>query len=75
MQNTLAPEALYSSHLYHEHRVRARRRPDGLQMPGDASDVESPETCWERAAERMRRLDPDGRRTLVLLRQLRNASS
>ncbi len=73
MKKQLAPEALYTSQLYHEHRIRARWRPDGLQMLGDASDVESPESCWDRAAARMRRLDPDGARARALLEEIRRS--
>lgn len=71
MKRKLAPEALYSSLMYHEHRVR--RHIHGPRTPDTTSDgdVESPETCWDRAAARMHRLDPNGARARALLEEVR----
>jgi hypothetical protein len=70
MKRKLAKEALFSSKLFNEHRLRARRRLDGRYQPEGVTDVESPETCWERVtATTIQRVDPHGDRALALLRQ------
>ena len=70
MKRPLAPEALYSSESYDEHRLRARRRPDGQHHPQGVTDLEPADACWEQAAERIRAIDPLGDRALALLREI-----
>lgn len=70
MKRKLAKGALFSTKLYNEHRLRARRRLDGQFHPEGVTDVESPETSWERVTpERIQKIDPNGGRALALLRQ------
>jgi hypothetical protein len=66
----LIAEALYSNEAIEEHRLRARRQIDSVHRPGLATDVESLQDNWERAAERAREVDPDGSRSYALLRQM-----
>lgn len=69
----LAPEALYSSEMYEEHRLRANR--DRGNYPRPDHDVETPEDCWERVtAERIQRIDPGGQRARALLREFMHKS-
>ena len=66
----LVPEALFSNELIEEHIVRAHRQVDVGHMPEGGNDVETPEECWERAAQRAKLVDPDGGRAYALLRRL-----
>jgi hypothetical protein len=66
MEIKLSKRALYSSRLFNEHRLRARRQADGGILPEAVTDVESPENCWERAGRRMRELDPDAQEGIAL---------
>ena len=70
MKRPLAPEALYSSDSYAEHRLRSRRRPDGQHHPEGVTNLESVDACWDQAADRIRALDPHGDRALALLREI-----
>ena len=70
MKRPLAPEALYSSESYDEHRLRARRRPDGLHQPEGVTDWEPADACWGQAPERIRAIDPHGDRALALLHEI-----
>lgn len=69
MEIPLAQEALYSAESYSQHRLRTRRRPDGGRRPEGVSDVSAPDTCWERAGNRSRQLDPHCERALARIRQ------
>mgnify|MGYP001574884831 CR=1 FL=1 len=56
----LAPEALYSSRAAREQRLNysIREQNAGIHTyPGDVSDYDS---AWDRAAENVRRIDPEG---------------
>jgi len=66
----LIPTALFPKEMIELHEVRTRRRADAVHFAGYADDVETPQDCWERAGARIRRLDPERRRTRALLRQL-----
>lgn len=63
----LRPEALYRNELVDEHHVRAVLHGDSTSGPCDVSDYEG---IWKRAAERIKVLDPDGRKSYALLRRL-----
>jgi hypothetical protein len=69
MKRPTAPEALYSSDSYNEHRLRSSRRPDGQILPEGVTDLESPDACWN-AADHIREIDPQGDRALALLREI-----
>ncbi len=71
----LLPEALIDNELIDEHYLRGRREVDAEHLPEGGHDVETPEQCWERAADRARRHDPDGSIAFALLRQLQTRSS
>jgi hypothetical protein len=75
MQIPLAQEARYSSRSYNVHRMKNRRRPDGARLPEGVNDVESPETCWERAGERSRAVDPTNEKALTAFRRYRASRS
>jgi anti-sigma factor ChrR (cupin superfamily) len=74
MEIRLAPEALYSSDSYNEHRVRLRRRGDGEQLPEGVTDVECPDTAWENAGARLLAVDPDGEKALARFRRYHSGS-
>jgi hypothetical protein len=69
MQIPLAEEARYSSRSYNIHRLKNRRRPDGGRLSEGVNDVECPETCWDRAGERSRAIDPTGEKGLTAFRR------
>ena len=57
----LVPEALYRDEDFMTHYHRAVRRGD---CP--TGDAEIPKNAWERAAQRIREIDPHGRRSHAL---------
>ena len=65
----LAPEALYSSRLYHLH--RARRRDQNIGRGGDLDhDVSDPDYPWNLPVEHFERVDPGGLKARALLIQM-----
>jgi len=70
LKRKLIPAALFSNAMIEQHELRSRRRVDGLHLPENADDAETPENCWERAGKRIRKMDPEMREARVILREL-----
>lgn len=62
----LLPQALYRNEMVDEHHVRACLVGDNPE-PCDVTDYAG---VWERAAERIKVIDPHGRKSYALLRQM-----
>jgi hypothetical protein len=66
----LVKAALYRNEHIEEYRLRSNRRIDSQHLLEDVTNVESVADCWERAAKRIKKIDPDGNGSLALLREL-----
>ena len=65
----LRPEALYRNELVDEHRIRDQRYDHN---PCDTTDYDA---VWERAAERIKIIDPTGAKSYALLRKMQLEST
>jgi hypothetical protein len=64
------PTALFSARFAELIRLRTRRQPDGLNLPEGGDDAYVLDDCWERAAEVLRRNDPEGKRVREMMAEL-----
>jgi hypothetical protein len=62
LRRKLIRPALFSNEMIGQHQLRAGRRNSEMGMPKPFGDVETPEDCWNRAGERIRKMDPERRR-------------
>ena len=66
----LIKEALFSNELAEEHRLRMHREADTHHASEEIEDFESPEKRWERLADRVKKTDPNGEHSYVLLQEV-----
>ncbi|MGH8092276.1 MAG: hypothetical protein ACREIF_02220 [Chthoniobacterales bacterium] len=70
----LIPSAFFSAKFAELVRIRARRHPDGVNLPEAVGDVQPKENCWEAAADGFTKSDPDGARVRALMAELEKAN-
>lgn len=70
----LIPSARFSNEMIDQHRLRLGRTHAQLGMPKPFGDTETPEDVWERAGERIQKMDPNGSRARKVFRKLIKSS-
>lgn len=70
LRRKLIAPARFSNEMIDQHQLRAGRRNSEMGIPKPFGDVETPEDCWNRAGERIRKMDPERRRARKVLHEL-----
>jgi hypothetical protein len=68
MKRRLHPSALYHSGSYMENHIRRAEEAQALGLPGPDGDCRDYLGAWDRAAENIRRTDPEGVMAFILMK-------
>ena len=70
LRRKLISSARFSNEMIDQHQLRAGRRNSEMGILKPFGDVETPEDCWNRAGERIRKIDPEGMEARKVLHEL-----